>query len=167
MTSPSQQSGFRVCLFELAGQHFGLRLSSVSEVVPMAALSRPPSMPSLLEGFLNLRGTSLAVLRTAAVLGLPQISLELHTPLVIVRGQRLPLALLVNRVLGVASVAGLMPVAESDSFNGCVEGRLTADGHDINLLSLDRLLLAKEQQVLEQFQATETHRLGQLEARPS
>lgn len=156
-----------MCLFELAGQHFGLRLSSVSEIVPMAALSRPPSMPSLLEGFLNLRGTSLPVVRTAAVLGLPQSRLELHTPLVVVRGQRLPLALLVNRVLGVAAAAAVMPIAASDSFNGCVEGRLTADGHDVNLLSLDRLLLEKERQVLAQFQATETIRLRQLDARAS
>ena len=156
-----------MCLFELAGQPFGLRLGSVTEILPMATLSRPPFMPSLLEGFLNLRGTSLPVVRTAAVLGLPQNRLELHTPLVVLRGQRLPLALLVDRVLGVSSAAGLMPIAESDSFNGCVEGRLTADDHDVNLLSLDRLLLEKEQRVLAEFQAAETIRLRQLDVRAS
>jgi chemotaxis signal transduction protein len=40
-----QQDGFRVCLFQLAHESFGLRLESVSEIVPMAALSRPPCMP--------------------------------------------------------------------------------------------------------------------------
>jgi len=31
---------FRVCLFKVAGERFGLRLETVSEIVPMAALSR-------------------------------------------------------------------------------------------------------------------------------
>ena len=72
MTTPAGHAGLRVCVFELAGQSFGLPLESVREIVPMAALSRPPSMPSILEGFLNLRGTALPVLRIAALLGLPQ-----------------------------------------------------------------------------------------------
>jgi purine-binding chemotaxis protein CheW len=166
MSTPSQSDGFRVCLFELAGQRFGLRLESVSEIVPMAALSRPPCMPSILEGFLNLRGTALPVLRIAALLGLPQDPLDLHTPLVIIRSGALPLALLVDRVTGIVSFPfdDVVPIATSDSFNGCVDGRLTATGGSaIPLLSLKRLLLEKEQQILAQFHATETTRLRQID----
>src|ERR1700741_5330936 len=113
----SVRNGFRVCLFEVGGHSFGLRLDSVSEVVPMAALSRPPSTPAILEGFLNLRGTALPVLRVATLLGLPQDSLDLHTPIVILRAA-LPLALLVNRVTGIAALPadGLLPISEADSF---------------------------------------------------
>ncbi len=164
--STSQPDGFRICLFELAGQPFGLRLESVSEIVPMAALSRPPCMPSILEGFLNLRGTALPVVRIAGLLGLPQDPLDLHTPLVIIRGGTLPLALLVNRVTGIVSIPfdGVLPIAESDSFNGCVDGRLTATGSGaVHLLSLERLLLEKEQQILAQFHATESTRLRHID----
>ena len=168
MTSPVRHDERRVCLFELAGHTFGLALTSVAEIVPMAALARPPSTPSLLEGFLNLRGASLPVVRTGPLLGLRQDPLALHTPLVVVRTEGAPLALLVNRVLGVATAeTALLPIAESDSFNGCVEGRLTAGGYDVNLLSLKRLLLEKEQQVIAEFLAVETRRLGQLVAQPS
>jgi purine-binding chemotaxis protein CheW len=169
MTTPSPPDGFRVCLFEVAGQRFGLRLESVSEIVPMAALSRPPSMPSILEGFLNLRGTALPVLRTAALLGLPQDPLELHTPLVIVRGDTLPLALLVDRVTGIVAlpVDDFLPIAGSDSFNGCIDGRLTTAEHAVHVLSLDRLLLEKEQQILAQFHATESSRLRHIGQEPS
>ena len=165
MTTSFNEDGFRICLFELAGQSFGLRLESVSEIVPMVALSRPPSMPAILEGFLNLRGTALPVLKIATLLGLPQDPLELHTPLVIVRSASLRLALLVNRVTRIVSVPvrDLLPIAESDSFNCCVEGRLTTAGSAIHLLSLDRLLLEKEQRILAEFQATETKRLHQLD----
>ena len=169
MTAPSNEAGFRACLFQLAGQSFSLRLDSVGEIVPMAALSRPPSMPSILEGFLNLRGTAHPVLRIAGLLGLPQARLELHTPLVIVRGRPAPLALLVERVTGIVSVpvGGLVPISETDSFNGCVDGRLTAEGHVAHLLSLDRLLLEKEQQILTEFQANEASRLRQIDQGPS
>ena len=157
-------SGFRICLVELAGQSFGLRLESVSEIVPMAALSCPPSMPSILDGVLNRRGTALPVVRTATLLGLPQDRLDLHTPLVIVRGAKLPLALLVHRVTGIVSVAvdDWLPISESNSFNGCVDGRLAAPGNAAHLLSLDRLFLEKEQQILAEFQATENWRLHQI-----
>jgi purine-binding chemotaxis protein CheW len=164
-TAPSQPDGFRACLFELAGQRFGLRLESVSEIVPMAALSRPPCMPSILEGFLNLRGTALPVLRIASLLGLPQAPFELHTPLIIVRGGAPPLALLVDRVTGVVSLPfdGLVPLVKSDSFNGCIDGGLTSEGGAVHLLALDRLLLEKERQILAEFHATETRRLRQID----
>jgi purine-binding chemotaxis protein CheW len=158
-----------VCQFELAGYNFGVRLESVREIVPMAALSRPPSIPSILEGFLNLRGTSLAVLRMALVLGLPEHQLELHTPLVIVRSGNVPLALLVTRVTGIVSVpiGAWAAISKSDSFNGCVDGLFTTAGGAVHLLSLDRLLLEKEMQVLAEFQSIETRRLSQMTQKPS
>ena len=165
MTTLFHQDEFRICLFELVGESFGLRLESVVEIVPMMTLSSPPSIPSILEGFLNLRGTALPVVRVASLLGLPQVPLELHTPLVIVRRGNLVLALLVNRVTGIVPVplSGLVPISESDSFNGCVDGRLTVAGRAVHLLSLDRLLLEKEQRILGEFQATETSRLRQID----
>ncbi len=154
----------RVCLFELAGHNFGIRLESVQEVVPMAALSRPPAMPALFEGFLNRRGTAIPVLRTAAVLGLPPDRLELHTPLVILRAG-VPLALLVCRVTGIVTCPpdALAPAAAKDSFNGCIDGRLTGAFGSAHMLSLDRLLLEKERRILAEFQAIETSRLHQLD----
>jgi purine-binding chemotaxis protein CheW len=158
----------RVCRFEIAGQFFGLRLESVSEVAPMAALSRPPSMPSILEGILNLRGAAVPVLRVASLLGLPADPLDLQTPLVIVHRVRrgdMSLALLVNRVTGIVSIATdeLAAISPADSFNGCVESRLTSGGETVHLLSLDRLLLERERRSLAQFQEIEASRLRQFE----
>jgi purine-binding chemotaxis protein CheW len=163
----SRQDEFRVCLFELAGERFGVRLESVREVVPMAALAHPPCMPAILEGFLNLRGAALPVLRVARVLGLPQDRLELHTPLVVMRGE--PLALLVNQVEGIVRFpdTSLVPLPASESFNGCVEGRLTGAGGAVHLLLPACLLLEKERQVLSAFRETEAARLHQIDRDPS
>lgn len=161
--------GFRACVFTLSGQSFGIRLDDVREIVPMAALSHPPSMPSVLEGFLNLGGTAIPVLRVASVLGLPPQRLELYTPLVIIHAGSLPLALLVHSVTHIMSVAAsaVVPMAATDSFNGCVEGSWTEAETVVHLLSANRLLLAKEQQALAQFQAAETDRLRQIDSAPS
>ena len=169
MTSPVSNGTVRLCLFEVGSHTLGLRLQSISEVVPMAELSRPPSMPAIIEGFLNLRGTSIPVLKTADVLGLPQHTLELHTPLLIVRAAQVPLALLVKRVVGIVSIAAdsLESRERSDSFNGCVEGLLTIAGNAVHLLAVDRLLLEKEERIVAEFQTIETRRLCQLEQQAS
>jgi purine-binding chemotaxis protein CheW len=158
-----QVSGLHVCLFEIAGDQFGLPLESISEIVPMADLSRPPTMPSILEGFLNLGGRAFPVLKIAALLGLRQELLTLHTPLLILRGTQ-PLALLVDRALGIVVIepGRIVAVSETDSFNGCVEGHVTCDDRTIHLLSLDRLLMKKEREVIAEFQATESKRLLQV-----
>lgn len=165
---PSRLHTIRVCLFDAGGRRFALRLDTIKEIVPMAALSRPPAMPSMLEGFLNLRGTAVAVVRLAPLLGLPADPLQLHTPLIVLRDSW---ALLVNAVTGIAeaSAGGLLPLGAADSFNGCVQGRLalTAPGGAVHLLSLERLLLEKERRIVSEFQAVEDARLGRLDQHPS
>jgi purine-binding chemotaxis protein CheW len=166
MTTPSTQGDLRVCLFRLAEQDLALRLESVSEIVPMAALARPPARPAILEGFLNLRGNAVPVLQLASLLGLPPEPLQLYTPLMLVRGGPLPLALVVSNVTGIITVpaAELVPIPPTESFNGCIDSRLTVAGRTIHLLAADRLLLTKEEEILAEFHATETTRLGQIDA---
>jgi purine-binding chemotaxis protein CheW len=151
----------QVCVFRLAGNTFAIRLESVREIVPMAELSRPAMMPTLLEGLLNIGGTPIPVLRVASLLGLPQDSLELYTPLIVIRSQQRLMALLVQSVAGISSVseARLSPLPASDSFNGCAEGQFMEQDATVCLLSLDRLLLEKEQRTVAEFQDIEARRL--------
>jgi purine-binding chemotaxis protein CheW len=157
-----------VCIFRLADHSFALRLESITEIVLMAALSRPPLLPSILEGFLNIAGTPIPVLRVAALLGLRQDPLELYTPLVIARG-KLPLALLVRSVAGIRSVPNqkLAPLSDTSSFNDCVDGQLMVEDEVVQLLSLDRLLLEKERLTITGFREIEATRLAQANQAPS
>lgn len=143
---------------------FALRLDLVREAVPMAALARPPSMPAVLEGVLNLRGVAVPVMRLAFLLGLPQDALDLHTPLVVMRGPA-PMALLVHRIVGIAPVSGFVALPDAESLNGCVEGQLTIKGTTVQLLAAPRLLLEKESRALAHFQAAAETRLQHVEAR--
>jgi purine-binding chemotaxis protein CheW len=161
-----QSAPLQVCVFRLGEHSFALRLEFVSEITAMAELSRPPLLPRLLEGFLNIGGMPIPVIRLGEMLGLSSDPLELYTPLILLRNKQQPMALLVKSVTGIFSVpeAAVSPLAPGDSFNGCAESQLTLPDETIVLLSLDRLLLEKEQRAISEFQAIEARRLLQAAA---
>src|SRR5712692_1385646 len=91
-------------VFQFGGQACALPVEDVLEIVPMALVGRPPGLVSFVEGFLNLRGTAVAVLRPDLLFRLPPKAPELYTPLIIVRGTGCPLASMAERVDQIASV---------------------------------------------------------------
>ncbi len=151
-------------VFTLAGQPCAIPLESVREVVPMAQLARPPGLPALLEGFLNLRGEAVPVVRLRRLFGLPEASPGLYTPVVILKEG--PLALLVDEVSGILSAPeeARLPVQEGHAFNDCVEAEVVLDGRTVHLLSKDRLLLEQERRRIAELQVTAQRRLSELEA---
>ncbi len=51
----------RLFTFELGEMLCALPLEDIQEIVPIAELSRPPGLPTILEGFLNLGGVAIPV----------------------------------------------------------------------------------------------------------
>lgn len=156
--------------FRLPGVVCALPFTSLREVVPMALLSRPPGMPSLLEGLLNLGGVAVPVVRLDRLFGLPPFTVGRYSPLLILRHCEDRLALLAEAVVGVIRVSPAQvrprPVG-AVCFNDCVEGEITAGETTVHLLDADRLLLDKERQCLAELQSAEQQRLRRVEeARP-
>jgi purine-binding chemotaxis protein CheW len=166
VSAPSAQQRQRsLLLFHLGGQAYGLPLREVEEILPLATLSCPPNLPSILAGFLNLGGTAVPVLRLDRLFELPAVSPARYTPLVLLRNADYRLALLVDEVSRILTVAenALVPIGAQQSFNDCVEAVATVDDHVVLLLSAQRILLEKEQQCLAEFQDREQARLRALE----
>jgi purine-binding chemotaxis protein CheW len=153
-------------VFRLAGQTCALPLEKVREILPMALLAHPPGLPSLLEGFLNLGGIAIPVLRLDRLFALPPLQPGLYTPLLVLRGPEPPLALLVEKVEAVLSVPGeaLLPVRAGHAFNDCAAAEVALGDRTLHLLSPERLLLREERQRLAELQARAQQRLGELEA---
>jgi purine-binding chemotaxis protein CheW len=158
-------SGQTLLVFHLAGQAYALPLGEVREIVPLAALSQSPGLPSVLAGFLNLGGTAVPVVRLDRLFRLPDQATGLYTPLLILRQADPPLALLVEKVSEILTLSNgaVLPLRDGHSFNDCAEGVVTAGERVILLLSAERLLLEKEQQCLAEFQDREQARLRELE----
>jgi purine-binding chemotaxis protein CheW len=159
----------RVLLFDLSGQAYAISVLAIREIVPLAMLSQPPGLPPLIAGFLNLGGTSVAVVRTARLFGLPERETGLYTPLLILRDTQLPLALLVDHVSGIVSVADadVVPIRDHDSFNACAEGMISLGGQHAVLLSPERVLLEEERHRIRELAAAQQARLDEIEGAAS
>jgi purine-binding chemotaxis protein CheW len=153
-------------VFDLAGHTAALPIENVYRIAPMARLARPPGLPSLLEGILNVAGTAVPVLRLDRLFHLPLQPLGLYSMLIIVNGISAGrVAMLVDRVNEVLTVPenALLPIGKEDSFNACAEAAVSARGRVFHLLSPTRLLLQRECEALAEFQATAQRRLQEWE----
>ena len=155
--------GGKAVVFEVSGYSCGLSLACVREIVPMCDLAKPPGLPPLLEGLLNLRGEIKPVVRLDRLFDLPPITLRRHSQLIVLQGPP-PLALLADRVRYIAAIgpAELLP-PENSVFNDCLAGVLPAAHGPVHLLHGDRLLLAQEKQRLAEVQQIAQRRLAKLE----
>ena len=134
----------------------------------MASLARAPGLPSIIEGFLNLRGVATPVVRLDRLFGLPGHPAGLYTPLIILRGRPDPVALLAERVDNVvlAAESALKPVLAGHCLNDCTEAEiwLEAKSRPIHLLSCERLLLEQEQSRVAELRAVAQQHLQELES---
>ncbi|MBF0563056.1 MAG: chemotaxis protein CheW, partial [Alphaproteobacteria bacterium] len=109
------------------------------------------------EGFLDLAGEIMPVLRLDRLMGLNGAPVELYTPLVVTAAGGDRMALMVDQVLGVATAA-IHPVMAGETLNGCVAGVAGAGDAAASLLAIDRILLVLERQRIAAFQREITAR---------
>ena len=153
-----------IITFRLCGLCFGLPVSSVREVVPVAWLDRPPHMPSLVQGVLNLGGQAVPVLRLDKLLGLGDGRYGMDASILVMRESERPLGLLVEHVDGVraADQFTVMGLSDKSSFNGCLSDQLEQGGTVMQLLSWRNILLVEERRRIADFQAVAQTRLAEL-----
>lgn len=155
--------GVKAVVFEVSGYSCGLPLGYVRKIVPMCNLARPPGLPRMLEGLLNLRGEIASVVRLDRLFGLSPTILRRHSQLVVLQAPT-PLALLADRVRCIDAIEPdeLLP-AEDSVFNDCLAGVLPAPHGPVHFLHGDRLLLAQEKQRFAEIQQIAQRRLSELE----
>lgn len=153
-----------VLVFRLGETRLSLPLESVVEVLPLPLLHQPPGLPCLLEGFLNLGGEAVPVVRLDRLFRLAEMSPGLYTPLVLLRAPGHPVALLVDAVLGVgpADAGTATPLPEGTTLNECVTGYVVWKGETVPVLSPEHLLLTRERACVEQLRSLEAARLADL-----
>ena len=117
---------------------FGLPLEGVQEILALPRLVRPPHVQHPLEGYLDL-GTNLVPVYHLSYLlfGEPTIS-GLYTPIIVLRSEREPAALLVDQVLDVSKV-NPEQVLELPSSETLVHAELRQHQGTVHLLDMPRL----------------------------
>jgi purine-binding chemotaxis protein CheW len=154
-------------VFHASGLNCAFPLEAVREIVPMASLSAPPGLPSGLEGFLDLRGTAIPIVRLDRLFDLPEQQPGLYTPMIILRGVLGPIGILVDRVRGIVSIPStqLADIPEERTFQGCATASVELDGDLTHLLSPAALLSVNEDRLLADHSAMAQARLLHLPKR--
>src|SRR5216684_9375799 len=137
-------------IFHSSGLNCAFPLDAVQEIVPMAWLSRPPGLPSLLAGFLDLRGTAIPIIRLDRLFDLPEQRAGLYTPLIIPRGPDTPVGVLVSSIRHIVSAAetAFLPLPERHTFHDCASATVEVDGDMVHVLCPERILLENERSLL-------------------
>jgi purine-binding chemotaxis protein CheW len=149
-------------VFRLNSQMAAFPAESVERVAPMAALLRPPGLPAALEGVLNLAGAAIPVVSLTRLFRLPPQKPGLYSMLVVLQlSAESRIAAVVDRVTDIVAVPAyrLRPLDREDFFNGCVEAVVDIEGQSVHLLSIARIMLAKEREVLAEFGEVAQQRL--------
>jgi purine-binding chemotaxis protein CheW len=154
-------------VFHASGLGCAFPLEAVQEIVPMALLSSPPGLPSVLAGFLDLRGTATPIVRLDRLFDLPDQPAGLYTPFIILRGAETPIGILVGTVQQIVTATreSFLPLPEKHVFHDCATATVEVNGNVVHLLSPERILLENERRLLREFQAVAQERLRRLEVR--
>ena len=152
---------FCVLTFRVGEFQAGIRADQVQEIVAIAATAKVPGQPSILEGFLNLRGDMLPVVRAATLFDVP-CSIGDYSPVVVVRIHGARLGLLAEAVESVITVnsSDLHPVPSNFAPNECAESAFTVEQRECILLDCDRLLLVEETRRIAELRSQIDRRLS-------
>lgn len=159
----------KLLVFQIGGEWCALRVEGVREIVPMAALAKPPGRPSVLEGFLNLRGVATAVVRLDRLFDLPAADAGRGARLIVLRDCQAPAAFLAESVDEIVDVPAdaLLPVPERNCFNDASEAMVALRDRTAHLLRPDRVLIESERRSVAEFQARAQQLLDELEGLPA
>lgn len=151
-------------VFEAAGNSFGIPLDAIREILPLPLLSRPPGIPSIIEGFLNLGGQALAVINLKRLFRLDDSAPGPYSHLIVIKKTGTALAVFVDRAEGMIDVQpdAVMPVTQNYSFNDCLEADAKSGARTVHILSIEKLLLKEEQSRISELQKMEQERLDQI-----
>lgn len=140
----------QLVLFQLCGEHYGVEISRVQEIIRMQHITQVPGSPSYVMGVLNLRGRVVPVLDLRRRFGLPG-SVDLTSGRIVVatlNGQIVGMA--VDSVTEVLRFTPEMVEKPSDLVTtvetGYLKGILRVDGRLIIFVDID-LVLSDTQRV--------------------
>lgn len=158
-------STLRLLTFRAGGRRLALPLDEVRAVLPLPLLAHPAGAPGFVEGFFDFRGAPAAAVRLDRLLELPDETLGVYSPLILLASPDPAIALHVAGADGVSRVdaAAVQPIGDDDTFNGCVNARISEGGETIYLLRSANILLAAERATIAAHEAMRGRRLAALD----
>jgi purine-binding chemotaxis protein CheW len=153
--------------FTVSGRSLAMPVNDVRRALPLPRLAAPVGAPPYLEGFFDLHGSEVAVLRADRLFDLGEETLGIYSPLLLLARQDQAVALHVASVQGIAKTADVKPVGKDETFNSCVVGRFDHLGRSTYLLAADQILLVEERARILAHRSALRRRLDALDTQPA
>jgi purine-binding chemotaxis protein CheW len=143
--------GYRLVVFVLGEQRFGLRLDAVEQVVRLVAIMPLPEAPDIVQGVIDLRGRIVPVVDIRTRFRLPERTPRLSDHLIVARTARRSVALLVEAVEGVVESPDAAVTAAAEILPGLayLEGVIRLADGAIFIHDLDTFLSLEEERALD------------------
>lgn len=132
----------------VAGTRYGVPLDRVVEVAPRVHVSPLPGTAAPLVGYLSYRGRALPAVDLRALFGVTAATEPLEEHIVIARAARRPVALLVDRALGLISV-DTSALAAPPVSSKAVAGIVPLSGGLLFIADLDAVLSLEEERAVD------------------
>jgi purine-binding chemotaxis protein CheW len=159
-------------VFTVAQARLGLDISQVEEVLPIVRLVKPPEMPKMLRGFVNVGGALIPVIRLENLLRLntgstpwaPEI--DLSSTIIVADLSGLKVAWMAGADANILTypVADTVRLPADHVLNNCAERVIARTPPEPSIVLLDpaRLLLESERVRLAELQGREQERVAAL-----
>lgn len=143
---------FKIVVLRLAGESFGVEITSVREIGVMQEITPVPKTPPFVEGIINLRGSVIPIIDLRARLALPRKVPDKDTRIIIAEMERFTVGMVVDAVTEVLTINREMVeepspvIANMDT--AFMAGVAKLDQRLIILLDLERVLDLSEKKAL-------------------
>lgn len=104
MTGVSGAGKERYLTFSLGSEQYGIDIGLVKEIIAMMKVTHVPKVPPFITGVINLRGSIIPVVDTRIRFGMEPREADMHTAIVIVQMDKVPVGLIVDTVEEVATL---------------------------------------------------------------
>ncbi len=91
--------------FRLGTQTYALPIEPIVQIVEMVAITPIPQVDEAVEGVINVRGEAVPVVNLRRHFNLPEVPLQLRTPIILVRIGERTVGLIVDEVIDVLSLS--------------------------------------------------------------
>lgn len=94
----------QLVVFDLAGEHYGVDIGTVREIIQMQAVTRVPGSDSYVEGLINLRGVVIPVIDLRKRFGFPEAAKDKETRIMVINSHHQDIGMIVDSVTEVLRI---------------------------------------------------------------
>ncbi|NMB53771.1 MAG: chemotaxis protein CheW [Leptolinea sp.] len=142
----------QLVVFELAGENYGIDISSVEGIIKMQPITKMPQAPTFVEGIINLRGVVVPVIDLRKRFSMPPLEHSADTRIVNVFMGKAKIGMIVDGVSEVLRIPEEAieptPAMISTVNTSFIRGIAKLDNRLVTLLDLDKILSAEEQALI-------------------